>query len=55
MNIPSGNSYKYGNSAVNLQQGVKFDRALVLSEFGPGKERQTKIDGSGVEGVGSGI
>jgi hypothetical protein len=40
---------------VNLQQGVQLDGPFAFSEFGPREERQTEIDGGGVEGVSSGI
>ena len=55
MHIASGNGNKYGDSTVNLQQGVQLDRPFVFSEFGPGEKRQTEIDGGGVEGVSSGL
>src|SRR4029453_13341258 len=52
VNGTAGNGNKNGDSAVNLQQRVEFDRRFAPSELGPGKERETKVDGGGVEGVG---
>src|SRR5712664_490765 len=50
-----GNGDKYWNGTVNLEQGVKFDAAFGPAELGPGKERETKIDGGGVERISRGV
>jgi len=40
---------------VNLEQGVELDAAFGPAELGPGKERETKIDGGGVERISSSV
>jgi hypothetical protein len=42
---------KHWNRAVDLDHRVKLDGALGLSESGPGKHRQTQIDGGGIQRV----
>src|SRR5207244_11928789 len=50
-----GDGDKYWDGAVNLEQRVQFDTALASAELGPGKERQTKIDGGSIERIGGGV
>lgn len=47
-----GNPDEGGDVAPQIEQGVQFDGGLGLPEIGPGEERQAKVDGSGIEGVG---
>lgn len=37
---------------MQIDQRVQFDGALASAKLGPGKQRKTKIDGRGIEGVG---
>src|ERR1700730_19220337 len=55
VNFSVSNINKYRYRALNIDQGVKLDRALGLSEIGPGKHRKTQIDGRGIQGVHSSI
>src|SRR5260370_35460297 len=50
-----GNGDKHWECAVNLEQGVELDAAFGPAELGPGKERETKIDGGGVECISGGL
>ncbi len=40
-----------GDTAFQIQKGVKLDCALVLSKDGPGEKRQTQIDDRGIQGI----
>ena len=42
---------KRGDVAVQIQQRVHLDCGFVLSEFGPGKQRETQVDGGRVQRV----
>jgi len=47
----AGNADERGDVAVQVQQGVHLDGGFVLSEFGPGKQRKTQVDGGRVQRV----
>ena len=42
---------KRWDAAAQIQQGVQFDSTFGLSELGPGEQRQTQIDGRGIQGI----
>src|SRR5208282_3302815 len=39
------------NAAAYIQQGMQLDGALAATKLRPGKQRQTQIDGGGVESI----
>jgi hypothetical protein len=51
VDLSVGNDDYGGNTAPQIQKGMKLDSALALSKDGPGEKRQTQIDGSGIQGV----
>ena len=51
MKFAMGNADHTGDIAVQVQQGVQFDGAFALSEFGHWEKRQAKIDQCGIQGV----
>ncbi len=51
VNLAVGYDNHVGDTAPQIQKSVKLDRALVLSKDGPGKKRQTQIDGGGIQGI----
>jgi hypothetical protein len=46
-----GNLHKSGDRATQVEQRVHFDSGLVRAEPRPGENRQTEVDGGGVQGV----
>ena len=44
-------AYENGNRALEVYHRVQLDRGLGLTEVGPRKHRETKVDGGGVKGV----
>ena len=55
MNTASGNNDHGGKVALERQQGVEFDGGLVLSKRGPRKQRETEVNGGGVQRIGGGL
>ncbi len=51
VNSSRGNNDKGGNASTQIEKGMEFDGGLVFAKLGPGKERQTEIDGGGVQSV----
>jgi hypothetical protein len=49
--FPIGNTDHNGDVAPEIQKGVELHRSFVFSELGPGKYRETEIDGCGIEGI----
>jgi len=40
------NADERGDVPMQVQQSVHLDGGLTLAEFGPGKQRQTQVDGA---------
>ena len=53
VNLAVGNNDEGGNASSEVEQGMQFHGAFVSSELGPGEKREAKIDGGGVQGIGS--
>ena len=51
MDLPAGHINIGRNAAAHIQQGMQLDGALAATELRPGKQRQTQIDGGGVESI----
>ena len=51
MHFAVGDADKRGNVAVQVQQRVQFHRPLVPAKLRPGKQRETEVDGGGIEGI----
>lgn len=51
VNFRRSNNDKGGNASPQIQKGMEFDAGLVLAKLGPGKQRQTEINGGGVQSV----
>lgn len=51
VNVSGGYDHHRGNVAVQIQKGVHFYGALPFPELGPGKQRQTKIDGCRIQDI----
>ncbi len=49
--FPIGNMDKTGNGSTQIQQGMQFDRRFGAAKRGPRKQRQTQVDGGGVESI----
>src|SRR5207244_5265357 len=45
------NADKRGNAAVQVEQGMHLDCGFGTAEPCPGKQRQTEIDGGGIQGI----
>ena len=50
-----GNQDEFGNVALEIQQRMQFDRPFGSAKLRPGKQRQTEVDGGGVQGVNRGV
>lgn len=55
MNTARGDNDDGGKVALEREQGVELDGGLVLSKRGPRKERETEVNGGGVQRIGSGL
>jgi len=55
MHTASGDNDDGGKVALEGQQGVEFDGGFVLSKRGPRKERETEVNGGGVQRIGGGL
>jgi len=55
MNTASGDNDDGGKVALEREQGVEFDGGLVLSKRGPRKQRETEVNGGGVQRIGGGL
>ena len=51
VHFPRGNVDKTGDVAAKVDQGVQFDGSLASAKTRPREERQTEIDGRGIESV----
>ena len=51
VDLSVGNDDYCGNTAPQIQKGMKLDSSLALSKDGPGEKRQTQIDGGGIQGI----
>ena len=51
MHTASGDNDDGGKVALESQQGVEFDGGLVLSKRGPRKERETEVNGGGIQRI----
>ena len=49
--LSMGDHHHYRNTAPEVQKGVEFDSPFVFSEYCPREERQTEIDGGGVQSI----
>ena len=52
VNLAMSDNHEGGDTSPEVQEGVQFHSGFVGSEFGPREERQTQIDGGGVQGIG---
>jgi hypothetical protein len=50
-----GNQDEFGNVALKIQQRVQLDRAFGPTKLRPGKQRKTKVDGGGIQGINRGV
>jgi hypothetical protein len=48
MHFAAGNADERGNVAVQVEQRMHLDRAFVLAESGPRKQRKAQVDGGRV-------
>ena len=55
MHTASGDNDDGGKVALERQQGVEFNGGLVLSKGGPRKQRETEVNGGGVQRIGGGL
>ena len=55
MNTACGDNDDRGKVSLESQQGMEFDGGLVLPKRGPGKQRETEVNGSGVQRIGGGL
>ena len=55
MNTASGDNDDGGKVALEREQGVEFDGGLVPPKRGPRKERETEVNGGGVQRIGGGL
>jgi len=55
MHTASGDNDDGGKVALEGQQGVEFDGGLVLSKRGPRKQRETEVNGGGIQSIGGGL
>ena len=55
VNAARGDNDDGGKVAVESQQCVEFDGGLVLTELGPREQRETEVNGGGVQCVGGGF
>ena len=55
VNTASGDNDDGGKVALEREQGVEFDGGLVLSKRGPRKQRETEVNGGGVQRIGGGL
>jgi len=51
MGFAIGDGHKARQHAVVVEPYMDFDGSLGGTEFGPGEDRQTQVDGSGIEGI----
>jgi len=51
MHFAAGNADERGNVAVQVEQRMHLDRAFVLAESGPRKQRKAQVDGGRVQRV----
>jgi hypothetical protein len=51
MHLAVGDVNEGRDRAMQIEQSVHFDSGLMLAESGPGKKRQTKIDGRRVQRI----
>ncbi len=51
VNLSAGHNDHGRNAAAQIQQRMQFDGGFVASELGPREQRQTQIDGGGIERV----
>ena len=55
MHTARGDNDDGGKVALESQQGVEFDGGLVLPKRGPRKQRETQVNGGGVQRIGGGL
>ncbi len=55
MHTASGDNDDGGEVALEREQGVEFDGSLVPPKRGPRKERETEVNGGGVQRIGGGL
>jgi len=55
MNTAGGDNDDGGKIALEGQQGVEFDGGFVLSKCSPRKQRETEVNGGGVQRIGGGL
>ena len=55
MNTARGDNDDGGKVALEGQQGVKFDGGLALPKRGPRKQRETQVNGGGVQRISGGL
>ena len=55
MHPAGGDNDDGGKVALERQQGVEFDGGFGPAERGPGKERETEVNGGGVQRIGGGL
>ena len=55
MHAAGGDNDDGGKVALERQQGVEFDGGFGTAERGPGKERETEVNGGGVQRIGGGL
>ena len=51
VHVSRGNEDKLGNMALQIHQRVEFDGPFGFAKLGPRKQRETQVDGGGVERV----
>lgn len=55
MHTAGGDNDDGGKVALESQQGVEFDGGLVLPKRGPRKQRETQVNGGGIQCIGGGL